>query len=337
MGELDHWHPVLRSEELKKKPAAVRLAGEELVVFRAGDGRLGALADRCPHRGMRLSLGAVDGSHLVCPYHGFRWAPDGQGSCPGTPAARPCAPRYDVVERLGAVWVKRAGAVAAFPSFDVTGWTPVGRLRRRAQAPLELVLDNFIEVEHTPTTHALFGYPLDRMAEVETRATIAEDSIRVYNIGPQRRLPAGLRAVYGFPEETLFVDDWTTRFSPVYTVYDQRWLDARTREELDPVLRLAVFMNPVGPTETELFVFSHIRSTPWGRFGLNGLIALLSGAFITLEVLLDCRMLARLADKDTSIRGNTLGRFDKPLMAARRKIDRLYRGRPDGALPVIER
>jgi phenylpropionate dioxygenase-like ring-hydroxylating dioxygenase large terminal subunit len=334
MAELDHWHPVLKSEELGDRPAGVRVAGREIVVFRTAGGGLGALPDRCPHRGMRLSLGRVEGDRLVCPYHGWRWAPDGQGQSPGNPRARPCAEHLDAVERLGAIWVKSAGSAAAFPRFDTNGYFEFARLRRLVKAPLELVVDNFIEVEHTATTHAVLGHDLDRMAEVETRTTADDDSVRVYNVGPQRRLPRVLHALYGIPRDVHFVDDWTTWFSPVYTVYDQYWIDPTTRARVKEAMRIVVFFNPVSPVETELFTFGYTDAPPWGRLGLNTLLFPLTRAFVHLEVTRDQRMIEQLADTGVTIQGNALGRFDKALLLARRRIDRIYRGRREGALPL---
>ena len=329
MPEIDHYHPVLKSEELRKKPVLVRVAGLEIVVFRTAGGALGALEERCPHRGMRLSLGAVEGEELVCRYHGWRYRNDGSGRIPATPAARPCAQRYDVVERLGAIWVKRQGSAATFPRFDVAGHSPVGRLRHTAPAPLEVVLDNFIEVEHTPTTHALLGYPSDRMHEVETKTTVTDDSVRVHNVGPQRRLPGPVYRLFGITPDLWFVDDWTTYFSPLYTVYNQYWVDPTTREQVRPALRIVVFFNPVGPKETEIFTFAYTQASLLDRFGLNLLLFPLTRAFVDLEVRRDCAMLAGMADGRTGLEGSTLGRFDKALGACRKRIERIYRGNPE--------
>jgi vanillate O-demethylase monooxygenase subunit len=268
----------------------------------------------------------VEGDEVVCPYHAWRWAADGHGTSPGNPRLRPCADAFDAVERLGAVWVKRAGSAAAFPRVDVEGWFEVGRFRHVARAPLELTLDNFIEVEHTGPTHLLLGYPADRMAEVESRTTVLDDRVRVYNVGPQRPMPAPLHALYRVPRDAWFVDDWTTFFSPVHTVYEQYWVDARTREPVSDALRLAVFFNPIGPDETELFTFVYSNAKPWGRAGLNALLVPVTRAFVDIEVRRDLRMLASLADKRAAIEDNRLGRFDKGLVAARRRIDRIYRG-----------
>lgn len=326
MAEIDHWHPVLRREELGAEPVGVRLAGHEIAVFRAADGAIGALEDRCPHRGMRLSLGRVEDGRLVCSYHGWRWAADGRGESPGTPAAKPCARRYDAVERYGMIWVKAADRAAAFPRLSVDGWFEVARLRHRAQAPLEVVLDNFTEVEHTPSVHLFLGYPIERMGEVESRATIGDDFIRVYNEGPQRELPRVIRAVFRIPKDGRFVDDWTTRFSPVHCVYDQYWLDPVTRERAGDALRVAVFFNPMGAEETEIVSMTYATVPPWSGLGLGAAKARLARVLVDVEVRRDCAVIGQLADKRPEIKGNALGRFDKALVAARKRIATIYRG-----------
>ena len=52
-----YWHPFLLSSELKDLPVAVRLLGEDLVVFRDKSGRLGLLHRHCAHRGASLEFG----------------------------------------------------------------------------------------------------------------------------------------------------------------------------------------------------------------------------------------------------------------------------------------
>jgi phenylpropionate dioxygenase-like ring-hydroxylating dioxygenase large terminal subunit len=72
------WTPVLPVAEIGLAPIAVELAGESLVLFRHSADQFAAFLDRCPHRGAPLSRGQVtkDGC-LECPYHGWRFAPDG--------------------------------------------------------------------------------------------------------------------------------------------------------------------------------------------------------------------------------------------------------------------
>src|SRR5206468_4476116 len=55
-----HWLPVCMSEEVAEKdgaPVKSRLVGEDLVVFRDSDGKLGVLDEHCPHRGASLVFG----------------------------------------------------------------------------------------------------------------------------------------------------------------------------------------------------------------------------------------------------------------------------------------
>jgi phenylpropionate dioxygenase-like ring-hydroxylating dioxygenase large terminal subunit len=76
-GFRNYWYPILAARKLGRRPRAVTLLGEEIVLYRDG-GRVFALADRCPHRGVKLSAGACrfPGSGTIsCAYHG--WTFDG--------------------------------------------------------------------------------------------------------------------------------------------------------------------------------------------------------------------------------------------------------------------
>lgn len=96
-GFANVWTPVVIASRLRRVPLALQLAGERIVLFRDGRGGLGALIDRCPHRGVRLSLGSITKSGcLACPFHGWEFGTDGTNRhVPLNPDARR--------ERLGAV------------------------------------------------------------------------------------------------------------------------------------------------------------------------------------------------------------------------------------------
>ncbi len=87
MGELlrRYWQPVAPSAQLHEEPVkAVRLLGEDFVVFRDKDGKLGCLEPRCAHRQIELKYGYVVDEGLRCPYHG--WSYDRAGRCTSQPA-----------------------------------------------------------------------------------------------------------------------------------------------------------------------------------------------------------------------------------------------------------
>ena len=46
--------------------------GEDIAVFRTGEGKVFALRDRCPHKHGRLSQGIVHGGAVACPLHNWR-------------------------------------------------------------------------------------------------------------------------------------------------------------------------------------------------------------------------------------------------------------------------
>ena len=331
MSILDHWHPVLPSSKLKRNAVAgVRLAGHDLALYRTAQNQLGALIDHCPHRRMKLSLGKVYHDKLQCGYHGWTFDAQGNGESPATPKLYACARHFEVTEAYETIWVRNAGATTEFPQFDVDGHFNVCNLAHKVNAPLELTLDNFCEIEHTPTTHAFFGYPLERMHEVEVEFQPTDTSVRVMNKGPRKPIALWLRTLVGIGKNYQFMDDWTTYFSPVYSVYDHWWQCPETGKESRVRWRLYIFFVPIDEAETAIFSFTFTRSSYPGPAGGVRLFAWYLKSQIDYEIQLDVKILEGLADKDPSIEGMKLSRFDRVLGLNRERIERIYRGNSMG-------
>jgi nitrite reductase (NADH) small subunit len=49
------------------------IEGEEIAVFRARDGKVFAVSNRCPHRGGSLSDGIIGDGKVICPLHGHKF------------------------------------------------------------------------------------------------------------------------------------------------------------------------------------------------------------------------------------------------------------------------
>jgi len=325
----NHWHPILSGKELKQDPAAVRLHGTDIVLFRTAYGDIGALEDRCPHRRMKLSLGKVVNDRLQCAYHGWTYDCRGAGQSPGTPRLYATARRFDAVERHGVIWVKSTESQPEFPQFPTLatdGFFHLFTLRHEAKAPLEVTLDNFCEIEHTPTTHAFFGYELNRMPEVDVRFVTTENSVRVINSGPPKPIAWLLRLLLGVRPDYLFHDDWTTYFSPVYSVYDHWWADPKTGRENLVRWKLFIFFTPRDERTTLLTTFVFTKSRYPGPAGGMRLVRWLFRRKIDHEIRLDMRILEGLADQSADIEGMKLSRFDKSLALNRERINRVYRG-----------
>ena len=112
MGELlrRYWHPVGLVSHATDTPKAVRVLGEDLVLFRDGKGRAGLLESRCCHRGTTLYYGRVDQHGIRCCYHG--WQFDVEGHCLEQPCEpdggrhrdRVRQPWYPIEERYGLIF-----------------------------------------------------------------------------------------------------------------------------------------------------------------------------------------------------------------------------------------
>jgi 5,5'-dehydrodivanillate O-demethylase len=113
-GELlrRYWMPVCPAAELtaEKPKKRLRVLGENLVLFRDGRGKLGLVAEQCPHRRASLYFGFVEEDGLRCPYHGWKFDVDGkcieQPFERGTEASRAqaCQTSYPVQQLAGIVF-----------------------------------------------------------------------------------------------------------------------------------------------------------------------------------------------------------------------------------------
>ena len=73
-----------------------------VALFRTGDDRVFALADRCPHKGGPLSDGIVHGERVTCPLHNWTIAlHSGDAVAP----AQGCAARFPVRITDGQVFI----------------------------------------------------------------------------------------------------------------------------------------------------------------------------------------------------------------------------------------
>ncbi len=105
------WYPVAASDDLPPRHVyQTMLGGHPLAIWRASDGLVNIWEDRCPHRGVRFSIGIVQDDELRCQYHAWRFA-SGTGACthiPAQPDKKPAAAiratPWPMAERDGLVW-----------------------------------------------------------------------------------------------------------------------------------------------------------------------------------------------------------------------------------------
>ena len=135
MIERSLWHPVASAASLGETPLAATLLDEPLVLWRNASGAPQVFADRCPHRGARLSLGCVRGGELECAYHGWRFEGGGRAvAIPALPGFVPPpghrATVHAVREYCGLLWVRLAGSAADDPAPPAFAAEHDARLRK---------------------------------------------------------------------------------------------------------------------------------------------------------------------------------------------------------------
>ncbi|MBL8919613.1 MAG: aromatic ring-hydroxylating dioxygenase subunit alpha [Myxococcaceae bacterium] len=158
------WSPVTLAKRLGKTPLPVRFAGENLVFFRDQQGVAHALLDRCPHRGVKLSLGKVtDDGCLRCPFHA--WEFDGQGRAthiplnPDAKKERLGATAVPTRELGGLLWVYTApGVEAPVEPIVPEALTQPGLSRTFLEvdwnADWTRAMENMLDSPHVPFLHA---------------------------------------------------------------------------------------------------------------------------------------------------------------------------------------
>lgn len=138
------------------------IIGEPVALYRTQEGALHAVADRCPHRWVPLSLGRVEGDALRCGYHGLVFGPDGR--CQHIPGADRIVPganvrTFPVEERDSWLWVWMGDPARADPALipSAFGLNDPRWTMRADQidyaANYMLINDNLLDLSHVDFVH----------------------------------------------------------------------------------------------------------------------------------------------------------------------------------------
>jgi phthalate 4,5-dioxygenase oxygenase subunit len=162
-----HWLPLCLSEEVAERdgaPVRARLLGEDLVAFRASDGRLGVLGEYCLHRRASLAFGRNEDCGLRCLYHGWKF--DVEGNVVDMPSEAPGAAQrlgkktraYPVREAGGFAWIWM-GPQDEMREFEPPAWAPQPDIRYAivkmwTECNWAQVLEGSIDSAHSSTLHS---------------------------------------------------------------------------------------------------------------------------------------------------------------------------------------
>ena len=160
---INKWYAAAWAEEIGDAPQARTIMDKPVVLYRIQGGSPVALADRCCHRALPLSLGQVIGDDIRCGYHGLRF--DAAGQCVDVPGQTTIPPgarvdSYPVVERHRMVWIWMGDPALAnsddIPNLywhDDPGWVSTGE-HIEVCCDYRLLIDIQLDATHVTFVHA---------------------------------------------------------------------------------------------------------------------------------------------------------------------------------------
>jgi phthalate 4,5-dioxygenase oxygenase subunit len=204
-----YWLPLCQSSEVATAdgpPVRARLLDEDIVVFRDSNGRVGALDEYCPHRGVSLVLARNEQCGLRCLYHGWKYDVDGNiVEMPTEPPESRMTEHlkhraYPVRESGGLIWAY-LGPAEAMPEFQPPPWAACGprrivTSRLVVEANWAQALEGQIDSAHSSMLHST-----DIPAGRSERTTIDANGVHVRPSGDPnprlivKRVPYGMRYV----------------------------------------------------------------------------------------------------------------------------------------------
>jgi 5,5'-dehydrodivanillate O-demethylase len=158
-----YWQPIAAASEMGERwTKRVRLLGEDLVLFKDREGRLGLIAEYCPHRRASLGYGIPTKDGIRCPYHGWEFGRDGR--CLSQPNEsdksafrEKVGTRAYPVEELGGLLFAYLGPEPRplLPRYDVFATEGTIRMLGRAMIPVNWlqIMENSVDPIHTEWLH----------------------------------------------------------------------------------------------------------------------------------------------------------------------------------------
>lgn len=314
MGLRDRWYLLCTTDDLGPAPVARRVLGEDVVVWRDASGAPRVMADHCPHRGARLSLGDVVDGQLQCWYHSWRFDPTGQctsvpsqgGACKLAERTR-VTPAYPAAERAGFVWAWIGDAPPADlelpheledPAYSVFPETI------EWSANWLLVLENLADVMHAPFLHSRSLTLSKGLVEDRVRVADTADGFRVERQGQQ-----------GVNFDWIELGTGTLLYARLDIPYPSAWAAGP-----GPALRILGFVTPVDDRRTVVH-FPRLRRVEGWRRALWRTLYRLRLRGTHLHVLnQDKAILEGLGAIERATRDEHLAQSDRPVVHLRRAL-----------------
>ena len=279
----NYWYPVGWASQLKPREIMpVAIWQQAIAVYRDAHAQLHALEDACPHKGVALHKGKVQGCHLTCAYHG--WEFNGSGECVHIPylpqeqkLPRAQARSYPIQEKYNLIWIFPGDPTLAascqppeIPEFGNPEYLMV-KVNGRMQAHFSICNENTMDVFHGYLHQNLQGWfnPVLKSLR-ETEGSVCAE----YDVSYKGRLAKFL----GLSDNALEV--MTRRISINYNY-------PHYQSSLEGVSSLYLMRLPIGPTASRSFAFFFlkVRLPQWLRKRLEPLLQPIFERFVFMRFL----------------------------------------------------
>lgn len=222
------WHCLGLAEEYKDgKPHTLEIFGTKLVAFQGEDGQVHILNAYCPHMGADLSIGEIKGNTIECPFHHWRWGPDGK--CVEIPYCKRVPPKARIQ-----AWPTREQNKLLFVYNDPEGnpppasleiprieacfsgeWTPWHLKYWLFNTNCRELVDNLADeahfgaIHHAPNLYFANVFEGHKATQITvgTSATLTEQGLRTYNtyFGPAVHFTHMIADHQGHPLESILL------------------------------------------------------------------------------------------------------------------------------------
>jgi phenylpropionate dioxygenase-like ring-hydroxylating dioxygenase large terminal subunit len=244
-----------------------------VLLYRTAAGLPVALYDRCPHRGLPLSMGKRVGDRMQCGYHGMQFGPDGDclhiPSQPGTPS-RMSVRTFPLVELWHWVWIWLGDAALAdpglIPDHEWLGLTRQGLTAKpffmmEIEANYQYMHDNLLDSTHVSFLHSGKLDSGDEMASAKISIEEAGQILRISYDTPGTQFNDGVAKYFrvqpGRPYNRILVNE---TFVPSVSIGKQSIYD--TANPLDPPVELYA-INALTPASPRRTYVHHVQITSY--------------------------------------------------------------------------
>jgi nitrite reductase/ring-hydroxylating ferredoxin subunit len=231
-----YWVPALLSSEVPEPdgaPVRVRLLGEDLIAFRATDGKVGLVEAYCPHRRAPMFYGRNEECGLRCVYHGWKF--DTDGNCVDLPTEPASSKMKDHIK------------IAAYPTCERGGivWTYMGPADKQPAEP-------DYEWTRAPETHR----HVSKTHQANNYLQALEGGLDTAHVSYLHNNKMG-------DKNNLFTRDGAPRIDVHETDYGYYYISTRNSDEKNDFVRLYHYFMPFQQTRPNI--------TATGLYGRNSI------------------------------------------------------------------